>query len=48
MKFDMNEIYTDRIKQIEIDMRRATHNKKWTELAKLKAEKKRLEELIDK
>lgn len=45
-KFNINKVYLDRLKQIEIDKERAVFNKKWSEVAKLEVEKARLEEYI--
>jgi len=45
-KFNFKNVYEDRIRQIELDSGRAISNKKWKELANLKAEKLRLENLI--
>lgn len=46
-KINFNEVYADRLRQIDLDMRKAIANKKWTELAKLKAEKARIEEIMN-
>ena len=46
-KINIEKVYFDRIKQIEIDIKKATFNKKWSEVAKLRAEKARLESLLD-
>ncbi|WP_461206910.1 hypothetical protein [Clostridium sp. DL1XJH146] len=48
MGLDMKEIYRGRIEQIDIDSKKCIHYKDWKQLAKLKAEKKRLEDLIEK
>jgi hypothetical protein len=45
-KINFSDVYKDRIKQIEIDISKAISEKKWSELAKLRAEKQRLESLI--
>lgn len=46
-KFDMCKVYKDRIEQIEIDCKKAIGRKDWAELARLKAEKAKLEKIID-
>lgn len=43
---DISKVYKDRISQIEIDIKKAILNKKWSEVAKLEAEKACLEEYI--
>lgn len=47
-KINFLDVYRDRIKQIEIDISKAINEKKWSELAKFRAEKQRLENLIQK
>jgi cytochrome c-type biogenesis protein CcmH/NrfG len=44
----MNQVYEDRLKQIDIDMKKAILGKRWTEAARLKVERARVEKLIDK
>lgn len=46
-KIDFLGVYKDRIKQIEIDSKKAINEKKWSELAKLRAEKEKLEKYIE-
>lgn len=46
-KIDFNVVYSDRIKQIDIDIKKAVSEKKWTLVAKLRAEKARLEEILE-
>lgn len=48
MRIDFKEVYKDRIIQIDKDIRKAVYEKKWTEKAKLEAEKSKLLEKIDK
>lgn len=45
-KIDFLDVYRDRIRQIEIDSKKAIAEKKWSELAKLNAEKGKLEKYI--
>jgi hypothetical protein len=47
-KINFLDVYRDRIKRIEIDISKAISEKKWNELAKFRAEKQRLENLIQK
>jgi hypothetical protein len=42
-KINIEKVYLDRLEQIKIDIKSAVFNKKWTEIAKLEAEKARLE-----
>jgi hypothetical protein len=46
-KVNINKVYKERIKQIDIDVNRLIHEKKWKEVAKFNAEKARIEKLID-
>jgi hypothetical protein len=46
-KFNFKNIYEDRIIQIEINIKKAINNKKWKELALLKAEKIEVSKLIE-
>lgn len=46
-KINFLDVYRDRIKQIDIDISKAINEKKWCQLAKLRAEKLRLEDLIN-
>lgn len=46
-KINMNNVYQNRIMQIEIDKKKAIINKRWAEVAKLEAEKTRVEKLIN-
>lgn len=46
-KINIEKVYSDRIEQIEIDIKSAIFNKKWTEAAKLRAEKARLESILN-
>lgn len=48
MKTDFKQVYLDRIKQINIDKKKAIGSKKWNIVAKLEAEKAELEEKIKK
>lgn len=48
MKIDFKDMYLGRIDQLNIDIRKATCNKKWTLKAKLEAEKKIVQESIEK
>lgn len=48
MSINFKEVYSDRIAEINKQIRTATKNKKWTELAKLEAEKVDLQEKINK
>lgn len=45
-KIDIPTVYRDRIKQIEIDKEKAKKDKKWTQVAKLEAEKVRLVKIL--
>jgi len=45
-KFNFENIYEDRIRQIEIDMKKTIYRKQWSKLNLLKVEKVRLEKLI--
>lgn len=47
-KISFLDVYKDRIKQINIDCKKAIAEKNWTQLAKLIGEKARLEDLIEK
>ncbi|WP_373899296.1 hypothetical protein ACER0A_002130 [Haloimpatiens sp. FM7315] len=46
MKIDFENIYSERIKQIDIDIRKAINEKNWKFKAQLEAEKKKLKNLI--
>lgn len=46
-KINIEKVYLDRLEQIEIDIKKAVFNKKWSEVAKLKAEKARLENSLN-
>jgi hypothetical protein len=48
MKIDWKDVYLGRIDQINIDIRNAVFNKKWAMKAKLEAEKKIMQERIEK
>lgn len=45
-KLSIEKMYKDRLEQIEIDIKKAVSNKKWGEVAKLRAEKARIEECL--
>jgi hypothetical protein len=47
-RIDIEKVYFDRLEQIEIDIKKATFNKKWSEIAKLRAEKARLESILNR
>jgi len=47
MKVDFKSLYQDRIKEIDKQIKQAVINKKWTEKAKLEAEKVKLQERIN-
>lgn len=47
MRIDMKDVYRDRIKEIDRQIAKAVANKKWTEKAKLEAEKVNLQERIN-
>ena len=47
MKINFSDVYKDRIKQIEVSIKKAVHDKKWTEVARLEAEKSRLKVYIN-
>jgi hypothetical protein len=47
-RINFNKVYEDRIEQIDKDIKSAVLGKKWTELAKLEAEKAKLESYISK
>ena len=47
VKIDWDKLYKERIEQIEIDEKKAIRDKKWTNLAKLKAEKAKLLAIIE-
>lgn len=46
-KINFNDLYKDRLKQIETDKSKAVNEKRWTDVAKLMDEKGRLEKLIN-
>ncbi|MDS0525474.1 hypothetical protein NNC19_07270 [Clostridium sp. SHJSY1] len=48
MSINFKEVYSDRILEINRQIRIAVKNKKWTEVAKLKSEKAELELKINK
>ncbi len=48
MKIDYKDMYLGRIDQINIDIRKAVGNKNWTLKAKLEAEKKMVQQRIEK
>ncbi|MBU3126761.1 hypothetical protein [Clostridium tagluense] len=48
MKIDFKDMWVVRIDQINIDIKAAVYNKKWALKAKLEAEKKTLQERIEK
>lgn len=48
MKINYKDMYQGRIDQINIDIKKAIWDKKWTLKAKLEAEKKKVEEYIKK
>lgn len=48
MKIDWKDMYLGRIDQLNIDIKKAIWDKKWTSKAKLEAEKKIVQERIEK
>ncbi|MBZ9633175.1 hypothetical protein [Clostridium sp. FP1] len=48
MKIDFKDMYLGRIDQLNLDIRDAVNQKKWTLKAKLEAEKKKVQELIER
>jgi hypothetical protein len=48
MKIDFKGMYLGRIDQINLDIRNAINKKNWTLKAKLEAEKKKVQGLIEK
>lgn len=48
MRFDFKQVYIERIVEINKQIKIAVNDKKWTEKAKLVAEKQHLEEKISK
>lgn len=46
MKFDLKEVYEDRIKQIDIDIKKLAKSKNWDGINSLRAERKRIKEQI--
>lgn len=48
MRIDYKDLYLGRIDQINIDIKKAICNKKWASKAKLEAEKKIVQERIEK
>lgn len=46
-KINFIDVYKGRIKQIDEDIKKAINRKSWTELAKLKSEKEKLESYIN-
>lgn len=46
MQINFKDVYRDRIKEIDKQIAKAVANKKWTEKAKLEAEKVKLQERI--
>jgi hypothetical protein len=47
VKINFLDVYKDRIKQIEVSIKKAIHDKKWTEVARLEAEKSRLKVFVN-
>jgi len=47
-RIDWKDMYLGRVNQIDIDIKQAVHNKKWAVKAKWEAEKKHLQDIIDK
>jgi len=47
-KIDVKDMYLGRIDQINIDIKAAINKKDWKTKAKLEAEKKKLQDLIEK
>lgn len=47
MSINWNDVYRERLKQIEEDKATAVHERNWTKVAKLMDEKGRLEKLIN-
>ncbi|MCB2315600.1 hypothetical protein [Clostridium tagluense] len=48
MSIDFKDMYLGRIEQINLNIRNAINQKNWTLKAKLEAEKKMVQERIDK
>ncbi|MBW9158888.1 hypothetical protein [Clostridium tagluense] len=48
MKIDFKDMYLGRIDQLNLDIRAAVNQKKWTLKAKLEAEKKKVQGLIER
>lgn len=46
-KINFIDVYKDRIKQIDLDIKAAINKKSWSELAKLRNEKTKLESYIN-
>lgn len=47
MSINWNDVYRERLKQIEEDKVKAVHERNWTKVAKFMDEKGRLEKLIN-
>lgn len=43
-KINVEKMYKGRLEQIEIDIKKAVLSKKWSEVAKLRAEKSKIED----
>jgi hypothetical protein len=48
MRIDYKDMYQGRIEQLNIDIKKAVWDKKWALKAKLEAEKKKVQDLIEK
>lgn len=46
MKYDIKDIYTDRIEEINRQMQQCKYKKDWVRYYKLKAEKEKLKQVI--
>jgi hypothetical protein len=46
MRVNWDDVYKERLKQIEEDKAKAVHERNWTKVAKLMDEKGRLEKLL--
>lgn len=46
-KSNDNKAYLQKVRQIDLDIEKAINNKKWTEVAKLNADKVKFKKLID-
>ncbi|MCT8978293.1 hypothetical protein N4T77_17025 [Clostridium sp. CX1] len=47
LNIDTPRVYKDKIVKIKIDIEKAIFNKKWSEVAKLEAEKAHLESILN-